>query len=361
MNSAIRPAASLFAASLLMVCLLFAACKRSNKSSPPEITFTTIPPSDIGGPEKLEAIEGRVTHARRDQRIVIYARSEDLWWVQPYTPNPFTEIQGERWKNRIHLGTDYAVLLVDPGYNPPQIAAVLPSRGNGVETVALVKGMGPPPVTPPVKTIDFSGYQWNVRTAPSFRGGSLNHFETENVWTDERGQLHLRIAKRGDGWSCAEVRLIRSLGYGTYAFVVKDVSHLEPSAVLTLFTWDDLGTEQNRRELDVEISRWGYVENENTHYVVQPYYIPTNVVRFNSPPGVVTQMFRWEPAQVTFATYAGSRTAGNGQPTNQHVFTTGIPQANDESTRINLYVFGKGQIPLQHENEVVIERFEYYP
>jgi hypothetical protein len=29
--------------------------------------------------------------------------------------------------------------------------------------------------------------------------------------------------------------------------------------------------------------------------------------------------------------------------------------------RMNLYFFGKGQIPLQHENEIVIEKFEFFP
>ncbi len=56
---------------------------------------------------------------------------------------------------------------------------------------------------------------------------------------------------------CAEVILTRSLGYGTYSFVVRDVAQLEPAAALGMFTWDDLGVEQNHREMGVEISRWG--------------------------------------------------------------------------------------------------------
>jgi hypothetical protein len=81
-------------------------------------------------------------------------------------------------------------------------------------------------------------------------------FIPANAWTDEKGALHLRIAKgqAPGSWTCAEVRLTRSLGYGTYTFVVRDATHTELSAVLTLFAWDDLGTEQKRRELDVEIS-----------------------------------------------------------------------------------------------------------
>ena len=136
---------------------------------------------------------------------------------------------------------------------------------------------------------------------------------------------------------------------------------MEPSAVLTLLTWDGLGTEQNRRELDVEISRWGYRENENAHYVVQPYFIPANLVRFRVPGGFLTHSFRWEPGQVSFSTVAGSRDTNGSRVVNRHVFTSGVPPAGGDSARINLYVFNKGEISLKNETEVVIEKFEYLP
>ena len=43
----------------------------------------------------------------------------------------------------------------------------------------------------------------------------------------------------------AEVKLSRSLGYGSYRFVVQDVAHLEPAAVFALFTWDDSARPRN--------------------------------------------------------------------------------------------------------------------
>jgi hypothetical protein len=156
------------------------------------------------------------------------------------------------------------------------------------------------------------------------------------------------------------LKLTRSLGYGTYRFQVRDVSHLEPSAVLTLVSWDGVGTEQNRRELDVELSRWGYMTDDNANYVVQPYYIPANIVRFRIPAGVFTHSFHWEPGQVTFSSAAGSGSAGV-PVLKQHVFTSGVPAAGNESVRISLYVFDKGQIPLKNGNEVVVEKFEYLP
>jgi hypothetical protein len=142
---------------------------------------------------------------------------------------------------------------------------------------------------------------------------------------------------------------------------VRDVSHLEPSALLTLITWDGVGTESTRRELDVELGRWGYLDNTNVNYVVQPYYVPANVVAFRVPPGLYTHSFRWEPGKVTFSTVAGSSNAGGGRVINQHVFTSGVPTPGSESVRIALYVFHQGKIPLKNENEVIIDKFEYLP
>lgn len=99
--------------------------------------------ADVGGPERTDMIEGRVSAVRADQRIVLYAKSEGRWWVQPLVENPFTRIQGDStWKNQTHLGTDYAALLLNPGYLPPPSSEELPAQGGGVAAVALVQGHG---------------------------------------------------------------------------------------------------------------------------------------------------------------------------------------------------------------------------
>jgi hypothetical protein len=76
---------------------------------------------------------------------------------------------------------------------------------------------------------------------------------------------------------------------------------------------------------------------------------------------VLTHSFKWEPAQVTFSTIAGPQDAAGGRLINRHVFTSGVPSADGDSVRINLYVFNKGQIPLTKETEAVIEKFEFLP
>jgi hypothetical protein len=346
---------------LFFSCVLFVACQHG--VSRPSIEFIKIPVTAVGGLDNMDTIEGRVIGARPEQQIVLYAKSGGHWWIQPFARDPlFTKVQGDsKWKNVTHLGEEYAALLVELPYSPPQITEVLPATGGAIAAVAVVKGQNADRSSPP-KMIHFSGYDWLVRNLLSYRGGSMNSFDPANAWTDENGALHLRVSKKQDGWDCAEVQLTHSLGYGTYLFVVRDISHLEPSAVLSLFTWDGMvGTNENRQELDIEISRWGVPNNENAQYVVQPYYIPTNIVRFNMPAGVLTHAFRWEPGQVIFSTYAGAQVNGGTHPVNQHVFTAHVPVAGGEMARINLYVFGSGKVPLQRENEIVIEKFNYYP
>ena len=95
---------------------------------------------DEGGTGKVDVIEGRVTGARPGQQIVLFARS-GAWYVQPFTDQPFTEIQPDsKWRNSTHLGTEYAALLVEPGYLPPARTDVLPDKSATIVAVAITRG-----------------------------------------------------------------------------------------------------------------------------------------------------------------------------------------------------------------------------
>jgi hypothetical protein len=356
---------------LVFLSLLISGCHSAPKTSAPTVAFSKVPAADQESPYrtdiverdyKTDIIEGRATGVRPGQRIVLYAKTDGRWGVCRQSGPPFTNIETDgRWKASAHLGIQYAALLVDQTYNPPEQTESLPNVGNGVVALAVVNAEGPAPVLPSPKTLNFSGYEWTTSTGPIFRAGRRHLFDPANVWTDERGALHLRISGIPGKWTSAELKLTRSLGYGTYRFQVHDASHLEPSAVLTLITWDGVGTESNRHELDVELSRWGDVDNTNVNYVVQPYYVPGNFVAFRTPPGLYTHSFRWEPGKVTFSTVAGSGNSGDSRIINQHVFTSGVPSPEGQSVRIALYVFQQGHVPLKNENEVIIDKFEYLP
>jgi hypothetical protein len=344
---------------LLGCCVWLSGCRARTEASGPSIEFTRVPPAAASRTDKLDIIQGRVNDARPEQQIVLYAKT-GAWWIQPTSNLPFTKVQADSsWINSTRLGLEYAAILVEPGYRPQPMLSALPEPSGGVVAVATVKGAtsGPTMSLP----LNFSGYEWRVRNAPSSRGDIMNLYDPANAWTDDSGALHLRIAKREDKWTCAEVSLTRTLGYGTYAITVRDTSHLEPAAVFAVFTWDYAGGNQNNREMDIEISRWGDPLSENAQYEVQPFYVPANVFRFNAPAGSLTHSFRWEPDRVTFKTVRGVAPGLSHEVISEHTFTSGVPAPGAESVRLALFIYGKADNPMQHDAEVVIEKFEYLP
>ncbi len=344
------PHAASVVATLGIVCLAMGGCRPSQTPAHSSVEFTRLPPAGEGSPDILLPIEGRVTGAQPGQRIVLFARS-GVWWVQPLSNQPFTAIRPDsQWKNTTHPGSAYAALLVDASYKPPPTMDELPQPGGLIHALATAEGPMLDHRTP--KVVDFSGYEWDVRRTPGTPGGSRNLYDPANVTVDKNGFLHLRIARKGAVWTSSEIDMPRSLGYGSYRFVVRDVSRLEPAAVLAISTWDDSGP---YRELDVEISRWGESSGKNAQFVVQPYYIPANVVRFLAPPGPLAYSFVWEPGKVAF------QTTRDAQVVAAHAFTSGIPSPGSESVRLNLYAFANQRNPLQHDVEVIVEKFEYLP
>jgi hypothetical protein len=341
----------------IAVCL--SACAAVTKVDKPLVEFTTIPPVDEGSPKRLETVAGRVSGAQPGDKIVLFSKS-GTWWVQPLVNQPFTDIRPDStWTSAVHPGTEYAALLVRPDFHPPATADVLPAEDKNVIASAVVKGTGSLPAT--TNFIKFSGYEWNVRSKPSDRAGTFTEFDPKNAWTDEKGYLHMRISKGETGWRSAEIDLSRTLGYGSYILTVRDISHLEPAAVLSMFTWDDMEAGQNHREMNIEMTRWGDPASRNIQYVIQPYYLPANVFKFAAPTGMLTNIMRWEPRQVSFKTIRGNDIDSKAVPAAEHVFTSGTPSSEGETLHLSFFVFGYAKQPLEKEMEVVIEKFEYLP
>jgi hypothetical protein len=344
---------------LIFVSVLLSACNSSSVPRKPNVQITLVPVASSGGPVQLDFIEGRVDGAKPGQQIVLYAHS-GIWWIQPFANQPFTKIQPDStWRNSTHLGTDYAAILVEPGFHPATKVTSLPVEGNGVVAIATAAGK---PVAPIVsKVIHFSGYDWRVRNAASDRGGQANSYDPSNVWIDKNGYLHLRMEEHDGVWTCAEVSLTRSLGYGSYIFVVQDIDHLGPSSALGLYTNDDFRADDIRNELDIELGRWGIADSKNAQYVVQPFYIPENVSRFMAPAGVLTHMLRWESGRASFKTVRGSVTGPGATTVSEHIFTSGVPTPAKETAHMGLYSYRHSQNPSKQPVEVVIEKFEFLP
>jgi len=345
----------------LALSLTLSGCHTRASDTRTSIEFTKIPPAAQGGRERVDTIAGRVVGARPGQQIVIYARSGP-WWVQPWPDRPFIAIGADgTWSTETHLGFEYAALLVDQDYRPPPTMDVAPTQGGPVVLVKLVKGLGEPQLAP-TKPLHFSGYDWKVRTIASDRGGMNNLYSGDNAWVDAAGALHVSIFKKQNEWSCAEVVLDRSLGYGTYLLTVGDTSRLEPAAVFSLTTFDDYGGDQYYREMDIEIGRWGNaLSKSNAQYGIQPFYVPGNVFPFNVPSGTVTHSMRWESGRASFKTWRGSSMNPAGSGVIDHEFNSGIPSPGRERAQLLFYVVASEKYPMQRNSEVVIEKFQYLP
>lgn len=278
--------------------------------------------------------------------------------MQPFSSKPFTTIEPDSsFSATTHLGTDYAALLVDPEYAVVKKTDVLPAVGGPVKAIATVPGR-PSSKAPAIvaKSVQFSGYTWEVLQVPTESAGVMHANSASNVWTDSEGFLHLRIARQQDQWTCAEVTLSRSLGYGEYKFTLRQLPPMEPGTVLGLFTHDPMEAAQDHREIDIELSQWGDPAAKNSQFAIQPYYLPANMFRFDSPNAALTHSFRWQRAHISFKSHRA-----NNELIAEHVFTSGVPTPGGERVHLNLYTFGKSPMPQQNGIEVIIEKFEYRP
>ena len=205
--------------------------------------------------------------------------------------------------------------------------------------------------------ITFSGRSWQVKSSKSAVGPGPNVFSTQNVSVDSNGHLHLEIVQLDDGtWTAAEVIADDSLGYGTYQFsVASPVNDLDPQVVLGMFTWSDKARFAHR-EIDVEIARWGKPASEdptNAQFVVQPHDSVGHLSRFTvGSENATTYSFTWAPGRVDFTSSTGSKFSYTGGD---------VPQAGDETPRINLWLF-EGRAPTDDQDiEVVLSNFEFEP
>lgn len=224
---------------------------------------------------------------------------------------------------------------------------------------APAPGAGAAPVTGTPRSVTFAGSSWAVKASTGLVGPGPNVFSDspENVWVDSSGRLHLRITYRGGRWLAAEVILGQSLGYGTYRFDVESpTGQLDPNVVLGMFTWSDSAA-SNHREIDVELAKWGdAASTTNAQYVVQPYDVAGNLVRFRQPAeGPTSHQFTWTSKAVSFL----SATGAGGPIASWKYAGRSVPKVGDERARINLWLY-RGAPPTDgNEVEVVLSGFTF--
>lgn len=219
------------------------------------------------------------------------------------------------------------------------------------------------------KVINFSGYDWIAKSSSNMLGPGPNYFSNspQNVWVDEKGQLHLKITYRDNKWYCAEIATTQPLGQGSYQFqILSGAASLGTYAVLGLFTWDASAPQLNHREIDIELSRWGDPRGFNAQYAVQPWNHRGNRIRFDIDPRAdsSTYAFTWSPQSVQFLSYRGIAQSPN--PTdiiNQWSYAgpDTPPDGGATNARINLWLLGGHPPSNGQEIEVVFSSFQFIP
>jgi len=313
----------------------------------------------VGGPQDLQRINGRVLDGVPGAQVVIYARSEGTWWVQPYRSHAVTEVASDgSWSNVTHLGSEYAALLVTKGYQPPAKETELPQANGNVVAVAKTNGSLQKTVDP--STIHFSGYDWKIRSGLGDADGEPCDYETSNVWVDERGYLHMLMGLESGQYICTGVSLARSLGYGTYRFEVSDSAHLPPSGIFLMRVRSDREDPDGQSGFSIELSKWGRESEPNAAFTVQPYYIPGNSMRYKASAGPATYFLRWEPGNAEFEGLTGS-VAKTSRSAMHHVFDSDIPQPSTETVKLDFHDFHHFHGGVHHPVEIVVQKFEYLP
>lgn len=334
----------------------------------PSMEFISVPP--YGSNDNLF---GRVHNVDpNSHKVAVYIFIEGAgWWTKPTFAQPLTSIQPDStWVVDITTGgsdiyaTRIQAFLLPDGINPPLAGGLscLPDTLNAI-AIADADTMRSLP------SVHFSGYDWWLKASVGSVGPGPNFFSdsTENVRVDTNDDLHLKITQRNGIWYCPEVILTESLGPGRYVFqLTGQVGQINENAVLGLFTWDNDGCNQNFREIDIEFSRWGNVQDStNAQYVVQPWNVAGNLQRWYVPVLMdsSTHSFGWYSDSINFLSVKGHQSV---QPYDSIIYSwqytgSNIPSPGSETVRMNLWLFN-GQPPSNgQEVEVVISKFEFIP
>jgi hypothetical protein len=219
------------------------------------------------------------------------------------------------------------------------------------------------------KTIRFSGYDWTVKSGVTL-GPGPNNWDENNVWVDDRGDLHLLLTTRDGQWYCSEVSLNDRLGFGRYQiFVIGRIDTLDPNVVLGLFNYPtpDVGPD-GTNEIDIEFAKWSDPKAPIGNYTVWPTTTTKGPVSKRFPVHLTgtytTHRFFWNSTSVFFQSLHGHYDDNTGQfgqwkyqPTNPLSY---IPQ-NPMHIHLNLWL-RHGQPPVNSQSvEVVVRSFTFTP
>jgi len=198
--------------------------------------------------------------------------------------------------------------------------------------------------------INFAGYRWSVKNGYYGPGPNYWNNSKKGVHLDKTNNLHLFVRQRNKQWQSSEVYLPYSLGYGKYSFTVKNrVDKLDRNLVLGLFLYaDDL------HEIDIELSRWSDKNGKNFQFVVQPYYLTSNIKRYNLKLKNTSSKYiiDWQRNKIIFYIKQNNKIIKHWKYMGDNNFTPG-----DERVHINFWQYQSLAPYRQIKEEVIIENF----
>ena len=212
--------------------------------------------------------------------------------------------------------------------------------------------------------IYFSGYTWKVKhhiRSPVGPGPNYWSSYGRNVRLDESGNLRLRIIENWGRWYSSEVRLGRPLGYGTYEFTVAFPEEpFNKNVVLGLFNYLS-----DRKEFDIEITKWGESSPTNVQFVVQPSARDRNIKRFPVDPLEGTKKifsYKWTRNKLIFRCEdCKNESCSESVLLEEWKYRGDSLPRGDLLTHINLWLLD-GMPPTDGEEvEITIENFTFHP
>lgn len=332
------------------------------------ITF----PDEGGTVEQAEQLEGRFK-AEKGWPVVFVqplTGANQPWWIQA----PVETVSGGNFATQVIFGaegtrprTKFRIVVVLAAsredaakYERGTTRRTLPPGLPRSEPVIVVRADGDSrQLETYPRAITFAGRAWMVKVGDRKLGPGLNFFSDaeENVSVDRDGQLHLTITHDEDIWQCAEIMAKESMGYGEYRWVITgDLPVLDPQVVLGLFLYED-----ENREIDFELARWGDAHKANAQFVVQPYTEKGSLFRFDAGTATtLTCSLLWDEKLVHARCWIGEDRSR--KPLADWKYTgRRVPRPGGERARANLWLYDGKAPRATARQEVIVRSFVFVP
>ena len=284
-----------------------AGCRGSQGNAAPSIEFVTVPeanPAVAPTAWSPSAVASRRSCRSADRAV---RQERRLVGAAVVRCEPFTQIEADgTWKSTIHLGHGVRGVPRRARHTVlPPPSTSLPKPGGPVHRGVDRSRAPATSCAERPQDVDIQ----RLRMGASARFPAIAAARTTTIRRTRgpmpQGYLHLQDSRSATAsWTSAEVILTRSLGYGTYVFVVRDTSPARSGGGAGSH---DLGRPGRRPEpsraghRDQPVGRSARSTTRSTSS--SRTTVPANVARFAAPPGSVTHTFRWEPGRsVTFTT-----------------------------------------------------------